>query len=505
MIKIGDKYLRNLEEQVLENKEQIALHWNVDRVLADFGIHVLGRLDSKEILDTVPTDNLNYGDAYLIGTEEPYDVWIWTRADINAGQPEPYWLDIGHIAIEGPTGPQGPKGDKGDTGERGSKWSVGSALPAITSNVLEGDIWMSVLGDVYEAQKDSNETLTWVRKTSIRGPQGIQGLTGPKGETGETGATGPQGPQGDVGGFINIWGILNNVDQLPLPSTLDNLTVAYLVGTTEPYDLYIQVGETSDVATWTNSGPFNAATVVTVNGTFQNIWDADTKVDKLPSQSYPIVYIQNTLGQVLSRGLGTQPGFIQPMNLPGTITNEPVGTPIAATPINNWDCAPKKYVDDNFVPIVQFTSGRNRINVCKPNGELQVIEISSAGAIPTGYAIPLSTSAGNVSVATPTADNHAANKVYVDANKGTKLYKHQISIQLQGVINVYTTSSTPYTAANISTIGDDYLIAKRGSDTLTTLSADSERITFIYNSATGAQEEQINYNDYPFTDTVTEL
>ena len=58
MIKIGDTILRNLEEQVLENKEQIALHWNVDRVLADFGIRVRGTLPNKAALDRVPTDQL---------------------------------------------------------------------------------------------------------------------------------------------------------------------------------------------------------------------------------------------------------------------------------------------------------------------------------------------------------------------------------------------------------------------------------------------------------------
>ena len=88
--------LRNLQEQVLENKEQIAMHWNVDRVLADFGIKVLGKFDYVSDLDDptkVDKSTLEYGDGYLIGLEAPYDVYVWTRANINAGEPEDYFLN----------------------------------------------------------------------------------------------------------------------------------------------------------------------------------------------------------------------------------------------------------------------------------------------------------------------------------------------------------------------------------------------------------------------------
>jgi hypothetical protein len=56
--------------------------------------------------------------------------------------------------------------------------------------------------------------------------------------------------------------------------------VAYLVGTQEPYRLYIQIGDTPETAMWEDVGPINTATLVYVNGEAQNIWDADTKVDK---------------------------------------------------------------------------------------------------------------------------------------------------------------------------------------------------------------------------------
>lgn len=42
MLSINGKELRNLEEQVLKNKEDIAAHYNIDRVLANFGIRIVG-------------------------------------------------------------------------------------------------------------------------------------------------------------------------------------------------------------------------------------------------------------------------------------------------------------------------------------------------------------------------------------------------------------------------------------------------------------------------------
>ena len=76
------------------------------------------------------------GDAYGIGTAEPYDIYIYsqTKGWVNNGQ------------LQGPEGPAGPQGIQGETG------------PA--------------------------------------GPQGVQGETGPAGPTGPQGETGPAGPAG---------------------------------------------------------------------------------------------------------------------------------------------------------------------------------------------------------------------------------------------------------------------------------------------------------------------
>ena len=226
MITYNNSEYRNLTEQVLKNKEDIARHYEIDRVIADFGIRVLGQLPSE--LD-IPAGTYEFGDAYLINGE----YFVYTRPNPALGRIDPYWLNIGSLSIVGPQGPIGATGPQGIQGPPG-----------------------------------------------IQGPQGPQGLRGPEGPVGPRGFTGPEGPQGPAGKYITINAIIPNTEQLPTPASLNDLTKAYLVGTETPYNLYIQIGETPSTAIWTNAGPFNTATVVNANGQFQAIWNADTKLDK---------------------------------------------------------------------------------------------------------------------------------------------------------------------------------------------------------------------------------
>lgn len=96
------------------------------------------------------------GDAYGVGTAEPYDIYIYDGVSNS-------WVNNGPL--------QGAKGDKGDTGATGPQGEQGP----------------------------QGQT----------GPQGETGPTGPQGETGPqgpTGATGPQGPKGDNADVVEFSG-----------------------------------------------------------------------------------------------------------------------------------------------------------------------------------------------------------------------------------------------------------------------------------------------------------
>ena len=272
MIKIGNTNYRNLEEQV----QFLTNYHDVNQGLAQWGIKVVGRVETESELP-LPYDG-EYGDAIAVGTDAPYFFYIWTRASIE-GDPA-YWFPFGEISIVGPEGPEGKQGPKGDMGEA-SKWYYGSSTPSNAGDYIESDMYLQSNGQVYRYQNNS-----WTSIVNIKGPQGIQGIQGPQGEPGIQGPQGPKGDTGDVGGFINIYGILSNAGQLPLPTTLSNLSAAYLVGSSAPYDLYIQVGTTSATAIWTNAGPFNAGTLVSVNGVYQNVWDSDIKVNRSELTNY---------------------------------------------------------------------------------------------------------------------------------------------------------------------------------------------------------------------------
>lgn len=84
----------------------ISLHDNeVDWNL--LGIKVIGHIDALPI----PEGTYEYGDAYMVGTETPYDMYIYTRPDGNV-HTEGYWFPVGKFPAPGP---QGPKGDGPET------------------------------------------------------------------------------------------------------------------------------------------------------------------------------------------------------------------------------------------------------------------------------------------------------------------------------------------------------------------------------------------------------
>ena len=342
MIKIDNKILRNLEEQV----QYLTDYHAVNQGLVQWGIRVVGQVETEQDLPD-PYEG-EYGDAIAVGTKAPYSFYIWTRPSIE-GNPA-YWFPFGEISIVGPQGPKGDPGVKGATGES-TKWIVGASAPTNTNYNISDMYLNQRTGDVYQLLSTNDGGKRWLSIGNIKGAQGNQGLQGPQGPQGEQGEPGPKGETGDVGGFINIWGTLTSTDQLPTPTSLGNLTVAYLVfhagnagdDPNDHYDLYIQVGETSATANWFNAGPFNAATLVTVNGTGQNVWDADTKLDKVTNAT------QNNQAYVkTTAGAQTLIDVSSSVTANSICRRDTSGQLRVANPTNESSAATKKYVDDKF-------------------------------------------------------------------------------------------------------------------------------------------------------------
>lgn len=208
MLTIGNEELRNLEEQVEKNKDDILFILEQEGVLNQFGIKVVGQIDTAASLPAPAIYAGDYGDAYAVGTQTPYDLYIWTRA--NGTHPSDYWFNIGKFPVPGPAGKdgaQGPQGERGLTGPQGIQGIPGK-------NGAQGN-------------------------PGAQGPQGIQGIQG------------PMGPQGPAGQSFQIAGIIANTSLLPTPTEAIR-NQAYLVGAASPYELYVITGN-GDLY-WSNAG-----------------------------------------------------------------------------------------------------------------------------------------------------------------------------------------------------------------------------------------------------------
>lgn len=87
------------------------------------GFKVLGYYGTKAALDAAQKATATAGDAYGVGTAEPYDIYIFdgiTGEFINNGPLQ------GAKGDTGPEGPQGPKGDPGETGPQGPAGADGA-------------------------------------------------------------------------------------------------------------------------------------------------------------------------------------------------------------------------------------------------------------------------------------------------------------------------------------------------------------------------------------------
>lgn len=323
---INDITYRNLQEQVLKNKEDIARHYEITRVLEDFGIRVIGRVDTTIELQAVPTDNLQYGDAYAVGSLPPYDFYIWTRA--NDDNPESdYWFDMGKIAIEGPQGPEGAYVTQINI-------NPNTYFPTF---IFSNGNYITVPTSIRGPRGATGAT-------GDQGPQGIQGKQGIQGIPGERGLPGPQGPAGS----FNLKGTLSSAELLPAANTM-NYNDAYLVLAGEArYNLWvITASDSTDPSTytWQDTGILGAGTVITVNNSAVSEWNADTKLDK----------VTTTSGRNRVYGIdknGNQKTYFASSSVGGNQTDEIITRGaqgqvyLRSTPTANNEAVSKGYVDN---------------------------------------------------------------------------------------------------------------------------------------------------------------
>lgn len=180
------------------------------------GFKVLGYYGTKAALDAAQKATAAAGDAYGVGTAEPYDIHIFdgiTGEFVNNGPLQ------GAKGDTGPTGPQGPKGDPGETGPQGPAGADGApgkdgakgadGLPGKDgadgapgkdgTNGRDGVTFTPSMSDDGDLSWTNDGGKANPQTVNLKGPKGDTGARGPAGADGAKGDTGPEGPKGPQG------------------------------------------------------------------------------------------------------------------------------------------------------------------------------------------------------------------------------------------------------------------------------------------------------------------
>ena len=249
--------LRNLQEQVEKNKADIEYIVNQEGALNQFGLKVVGQVDTIGDMPTVQAYKANnpkweYGDAFMVGAStaeatvvdvDKAILLVLTRA--NTKYPTDFWMNLKEFPKPGPVGPQGPQGEQGIQGEHGLDVISGAGLP--TTQAPEGTTYINATtGDVYRRYNN-----IWQLIGNIKGATGSIGPAGPQGKTGPIGPKGDTGPQGPRGIGVNILGTLTSTSQLPNPTTVGKDS-AYIIPADGVNHLWVIEG--TDNLVWTDFG-----------------------------------------------------------------------------------------------------------------------------------------------------------------------------------------------------------------------------------------------------------
>ena len=422
MITINDIQYRNLEEQVQKNKEDIAAHYNMDRVLADFGIRIIGRVSTPEELPDPATYVGAYGDAYAVGdpnntdiVENPFVFYIWTRPDPDAGYPNAYWFNMGELSIVGPQGVPGEQGPAGPTGTRGSMWYYGTAVPANASQYLEGDLYLRNNGDIYQITKNGT-TKYWTKRTNIMGAEGPQGDPGETGPEGAQGLPGPAGPKGDTGALCKIVGSITSVSQLPTPTESIRYD-GYTQTINDETHLWVITGDTSlswvDLGVIAGGGGGPSGTQVMVNGVLQETWDASNVLTSPLVDGTGFVYTKNgTISakqgqqQISSSGVSVDVPVLRNINGTTDVIRDAALTAILNL-MAGGTAVPDRYPNNN-------TDGALRKNQATPRGYVdQLVENAMEQAISDAELIVNNAVANCLSIPEVLGDPNEADATFV--------------------------------------------------------------------------------------------
>lgn len=214
-IKIGDNTLRNLEDQV----GYLTATFQSGKLIDELGIKVLGVFPTLNQAKTAIPGPYVYGEAFQIGTEIPYNLYIFTR-------------NIEDFFNFGPFPAPGKDGTPASFGSITATINAQEGTPQVTVTKSGPDVQPDLKFNFFNLKGPEGRRGTIKIGTTITGQVGkgasvvnvgtdndaILQFTIPKGETGA------QGPA------FNIYGTLDSTSQLPTPTeALRDAGAAYII------------------------------------------------------------------------------------------------------------------------------------------------------------------------------------------------------------------------------------------------------------------------------------
>ena len=423
MIFDGKLYL-NLEKQVQKNKEDIEYIINEEGALNQFGLRVVGQVDTISDMPTIQAykqsnPNWEYGDAFMVGAStaeatvvdvDNATLLVLTRA--NTIYPNDFWMNLGKFPKPGPVGPQGPKGEQGIQGEHGLDVTSGAGLP--TTQPPQGTTYINATtGDVY--RRNNN---IWQLIGNIKGATGSIGPAGPQGKTGPIGQTGATGPQGPRGIGVNILGTLTSTSQLPDPTTVGKDS-AYIIPADGVNHLWVIEG--TDNLVWTDFGTAGL-------GEKGDKGDAGVGINTMTDLD--LTYGNTTVTYDTTDGM-TINGQARFTYDGGTTKDVPMdidvpivaGEGITIEKVNGQEKVEVKldtaFTDDKYVAKVTTTSGSNLAYIAKNDGTQSTVPIAQ---MPYQNTVAQRGVGGALKVGTAVEDSDAMTKKQVEdgfVKKGT--------------------------------------------------------------------------------------
>ena len=202
----GQKYLLLTPQcQIEKNRQDIEAIINDAVAFNYIGMKVVGQVNTADELPKKADYEVwpfNYGDAFAVGTKDPYNYYLWTRA--FGAYLSDHWFNIG--VFPGPSTVPGPKGDTGDVGP-----APNLTIGTVTSTLSQPQVTIE--------GTSPNYTLNFKLQKGDKGEPGTNGRNGVDGKNGKDGTNAV---------IYTVKGAVDTVSQLPVATSVSTDT-AYVV------------------------------------------------------------------------------------------------------------------------------------------------------------------------------------------------------------------------------------------------------------------------------------